>query len=238
MLRRTSLLLIILASVFTSTLLASDLPPSQTNGAGLKTKRQHASYAIGLNFGNNVRADGLKLDIPALVLGVQDGLAGNNPQLSEQQMSVAIRALQQEIQTLQQQRMQTEGAENARAGQAFLAANAKAPGVQTLPSGLQYKVITPGDGPTPTADDTVRTHYHGTLIDGTVFDSSVERGEPAVFPVKGVIKGWTEVLQRMKVGDKWMLYIPPQLAYGERGAGQDIGPNTTLIFEIELLGIE
>ena len=135
-------------------------------------------------------------------------------------------------------KQRTAGGQNQRDGVAFLAANKAKQGVVALPSGLQYQVIKKGAGPTPKVTDTVRTHYHGTLINGTVFDSSVERGEPAEFPVGGVIRGWTEALQLMKVGDKWRLVIPPELAYGPRGAGGKIGPNAVLVFEIELLGIK
>ena len=132
---------------------------------------------------------------------------------------------------------QKQGEVNKQQGAAFLAANKSKPGVKTTASGLQYKVLKAGNGPTPKATDKVRTHYHGTLIDGTVFDSSVQRGEPAEFPVSGVIRGWTEALQLMKVGDKWQLFIPSELAYSARGAGGVIGPNSTLVFEIELLEI-
>jgi FKBP-type peptidyl-prolyl cis-trans isomerase FklB len=130
------------------------------------------------------------------------------------------------------------GAKNIKAGEAFLAENAKKDGVKTTASGLQYKVVKSGSGKTPGLNDTVKVHYHGTLIDGTVFDSSVDRGEPVTFPVNGVIPGWTEALQLMKVGDKWQLVIPAKLAYGENGAGGKIGPNSVLQFDVELLAIE
>ena len=213
---------------------AEDIPLGAPGEIALKTKRQHASYAIGMNIGRGFRSDGLIVDVDALMIGIKDALAGQDPRLTDQQMSVAMQALQREIQA----KRDTTGTDNKRRGQAFLAANAKEPGVKSLPSGLQYQVVRRGNGPSPTLKDTVRTHYHGTLIDGTVFDSSVERGDPAIFPVNGVIPGWTEALQLMKVGDKWKLFVPPELAYKARGAGRNIGPHSTLVFEIELLGIE
>ena len=215
-------------------LCAEDIPLGARGEIPLKTKRQHASYAIGMNIGRGFQSDGLVVDVDALLIGIKDALAGQDPQLTDEQMSVAMQALQREMQA----KRGTAGANNKRQGEAFLVANAKKQGVRTLPSGLQLQILRRGNGPSPTLEDTVRTHYHGTLIDGTVFDSSVERGEPAVFPVNGVIEGWTEALQLMKVGDKWKLFIAPELAYEDAGRGRLIGPHATLVFEIELLGIE
>lgn len=184
------------------------------------------SYAIGLEIGTSFLADGVELDVDSLMAGIKDGLAKAKPKYDEQALVQALRQLSQ-----------------ARAGamidqnKKFLEENKKAEGVTVLPSGLQYKVLKSGDGATPTANDTVRTHYEGKLVDGTVFDSSYERNEPAEFPVTGVIGGWTEALQLMKVGDKWQLYIPSNLAYGEAGAGGVIPPHATLIFDIELLDV-
>ena len=184
------------------------------------------SYAIGLEIGTTFNADQVELDLESVLAGMKDGLAKAKPKYED---AVLVKALQQLSQVKQ----------NAMVGQnqKFLEDNKKAEGVVTLPSGLQYKVIKSGDGPTPTAADTVRTHYEGKLIDGTVFDSSIQRNEPAEFPVQGVIGGWTEALQKMKVGDKWQLFIPSNLAYGATGAGGVIPPHATLIFEIELLKI-
>ncbi|TWU29340.1 FKBP-type peptidyl-prolyl cis-trans isomerase [Bythopirellula polymerisocia] len=184
------------------------------------------SYAIGLEIGTSFLADGVVLDIDSLVAGIKDGLAKAKPKYEEQKLVQSLRELSQ-----------------ARAGamidqnKKFLEENKKTEGIVTLPSGLQYKVLKSGAGATPTKDDTVRTHYEGKLVDGTVFDSSYERNEPAEFPVTGVIAGWTEALQLMKVGDKWQLFIPSDLAYGEAGAGGVIPPHATLIFDIELLDV-
>jgi FKBP-type peptidyl-prolyl cis-trans isomerase FklB len=204
-------------------------PPAVT----LQTTQDQASYALGLSIARQFKAEGLAVNVDAFAQAIRDVFAGTPPRLTDEQCQAAMTALQQELMA-----KQTEaGSKNRQAGQAFLAANGKKEGVVTLPSGLQYKVLKSGNGPTPKLTDKVRTHYHGTLIDGTVFDSSVQRGEPISFDVGGVIKGWTEALQLMKVGDKWQLFIPSELAYGPRRAGELIGPDSVLIFEIELLGI-
>lgn len=184
------------------------------------------SYAIGMEIGKNFKADNVELDIESLIAGVRDALAAAKPKYDE---AACMKALEK----LSEARAGAVVVQNKK----FLEENKKAEGVTTLPSGLQYKVLKAGTGATPTAQDTVRTHYKGQLIDGTVFDSSYDRGEPAEFPVGGVIKGWTEALQKMKVGDKWQLFIPSELAYGEAGAGGLIPPHATLVFEIELLDI-
>lgn len=185
------------------------------------------SYAIGVEIGNNFKADDVELDFENLLAGIKDAMTG--AQLKYDQATCRM-ALQQ----LGEAKMGAAAAQNKK----FLEENKKAEGVVTLPSGLQYKVLREGDGPSPDANDMVRTHYRGQLIDGTVFDSSYERGEPAEFPVNGVIPGWTEALQKMKMGAKWQLFIPSELAYGEAGAGGAIPPNATLIFEIELLDVK
>jgi FKBP-type peptidyl-prolyl cis-trans isomerase FklB len=185
------------------------------------------SYAIGLEIGNNFKADDVQLDFESLLAGIKDAMSGAQPKYDQ---ATCLKALQQ----LGQAKAGAAVAQNKK----FLEENKKAEGVTTLPSGLQYKVLKSGDGATPGPADTVRTHYKGTLIDGTVFDSSYDRGEPAEFPVGGVIKGWTEALQKMKVGDKWQLVIPSELAYGEAGAGGVIPPGATLVFEIELLDVK
>ncbi len=158
--------------------------------------------------------------------------------LSEAERKETLDNFRKEMMAKMESKQKTDGGKNLKEGEAFLAANAKKEAVTTLPSGLQYKVLKSGKGKSPKATDTVKVHYHGTLLDGTVFDSSVERGEPATFPVNGVIPGWVEALQIMKEGDKWQLTIPPKLAYGERGAGGKIGPNSVLVFDVELLSIE
>lgn len=204
----------------------------------LSTTRLKASYAIGLTIGKSLQADGLEVDVANVAAGLRASLEGTTPKLSTAQIREAISVFQQEMQGKLIARRQAEGEKNKADGQAFLAKNAKKEGVVTLESGLQYEVLKKGDGKKPTANDRVRTHYHGTLLDGTVFDSSVEREEPITFGVGGVIAGWTEALQLMQVGAKWRLFVPSNLAYAERGAGADIGPHSTLIFEVELLGIE
>ena len=190
------------------------------------------SYALGMSLGNNLLQSGITtLDYARLAQGIQDVMEHRKPEISYQEAQTAIndffRALQDKA-----------GQKNREEGQAFLAANARRPEVVTLPSGLQYEVVRKGTGAKPKASDTVEVHYHGTLIDGTVFDSSVRRGTPATFGVTQVIPGWVEALQLMPVGSKWKLYIPSELAYGAQGAGGAIGPHTTLVFEVELLGIK
>jgi FKBP-type peptidyl-prolyl cis-trans isomerase len=211
----------------------------------LATQKQKLSYALGMNFGLSMKQSAMQVDFDSFVRGLVDQFKGQKTQLSPSQMAEILTQAQQEMQARQQaeQARQEEqqkvlGEKNKREGDAFLAQNKARPGVVTLPSGLQYEIVTPGDGPTPKATDTVTTHYRGTLIDGTEFDSSYKRGQPASFSVGGVIKGWTEALQLMKVGAKWKLYIPASLAYGEQQRGQHITPNSVLIFDIELLAIK
>lgn len=186
------------------------------------------SYALGILLGNNLKQQGFKdIDGASFIQSFQSVLNGEDLQMDVNEAN----------QLVQEHMAGAIGNENKVAGEAFLAENGKRDGVVTLASGMQYEIMQAGDGPKPTATDKVTTHYHGMLIDGKVFDSSVERGQPATFPVNGVIAGWIEALQLMPVGSKWKLFIPSELAYGARGAGQDIGPHTTLIFEVELLAI-
>jgi FKBP-type peptidyl-prolyl cis-trans isomerase FklB len=203
----------------------------------LKDAKQRISYSIGADIGKNFKRSEIDIDPKALAAGMADALAGKTA-LTDEEMKDTLQKFQTEMMAKMQGKQKESGDKNIKEGEAFLAANAKKEGVKVLPSGLQYKVIKSGTGKTPKATDTVKTHYHGTLIDGTVFDSSVERKEPVSFPVNGVIPGWTEALQLMKEGDKWQLVVPAKLAYGERGAGQKIGPNSTLVFEVELLAVE
>ena len=189
------------------------------------------SYSLGILVAKNLQSQGFtKLDANSLAQGLNDVLNGGTLAIGPDQANIIV----QNHVTKQKEMTSAESLEK---GRKFLEANGKREGVVTLASGLQYEVMKSGTGPMPKASDKVTVHYHGTLIDGTVFDSSVERGKPATFPVNGVIKGWVEALQLMKVGDKWKLFIPADLAYGSRGAGSDIGPNEALIFEVELLGI-
>jgi FKBP-type peptidyl-prolyl cis-trans isomerase FklB len=204
----------------------------------LKTDKEKQSYAMGMNLGIGLHRQGMTLD-PALVArGLRDAQIGGKTVMTEEEARTAVQQFQSEVREKMQSAAQGEDAANRKAGEEFLDANKSKPGVITLPDGLQYKILKEGDGPKPTASDTVSCNYRGTLINGKEFDSSYKRGQPSSFPVGGVIKGWTEALQLMPVGSKWELYIPANLAYGDRGAGQDISPGSTLIFEIELLGIQ
>jgi len=204
----------------------------------LKTDKDKVSYSIGLNIGRSMKTEGLDINPDALAAAMKDVFAGAKPQLTEEEIQTVMQNFQKEMMA-KRSKSQEEGlSKNKAEGVKFLADNKAKPGVKTTASGLQYKVIKDGAGKTPKATDTVKTHYRGTLINGKEFDSSYKRGEPAEFPVNGVIKGWTEALQLMKEGSKWQLFIPSELAYGERGAGQDIGPNSTLIFDIELLSVK
>jgi FKBP-type peptidyl-prolyl cis-trans isomerase FklB len=205
----------------------------------LTTPKEKSSYAIGMNWGTGLHKQGIDVDSAALIQGMKDALAGSKTLLTEEEARAALMQLQSEMQAKQQEKAKQEGEAGKKEGDAFLAANKGKEGVVTLPSGLQYKILKEGTGPKPTADDSVVCNYKGTLINGTEFDSSYKRGEPATFPVGGVIKGWTEALQLMPVGSKWQLFIPADLAYGPRGTpGGPIGPNSTLIFEVELLSIK
>lgn len=204
----------------------------------LSTQAEKVGYAYGLQIGAQIGASKDLLNSDALILGLQDALEGKASRLSDEEIQQATMAFQKQAQERASQNMTKLVEKNKAEGEAFLAQNKAKEGVVTLPSGLQYKILQAGTGATPTSTDTVVTHYNGTLINGQVFDSSVQRGQPATFPVNGVIAGWTEALQLMKVGAKWQLFIPADLAYGERGAGQKIAPDSTLIFDIELLEIK
>jgi len=211
---------------------------AKTAETPLTTQEQKVGYAIGAQIGAQLAMTKEDIDSKALILGINDAMDGVALKLTDEQMQEAKMAFQKTVQEKAQKEMMKLAEANKAEGDKFLAENKTKEGVVTLPSGLQYKVIQAGTGATPKATDTVVTHYTGTLINGQVFDSSVQRGEPATFPVNGVIPGWTEALQHMKVGAKWQLFIPADLAYGERGAGQMIAPNSTLLFEIELLEIK
>jgi FKBP-type peptidyl-prolyl cis-trans isomerase FklB len=197
----------------------------------LETQVGKFSYAIGLSLASNMLQSGIKMvELDMLFEAIKDVMDGKQPKISPQEANAVI-------ETYFKLRQENEGAENMAKGDAFLAENKNAEGVISLESGLQYKVLNEGIGNKPKESDKVKCHYHGTLINGTVFDSSVERGQPAEFPVNGVIKGWVEALQMMPVGSKWRLFVPPHLAYGDQGAGAAIGPKSTLIFDVELLDI-
>jgi FKBP-type peptidyl-prolyl cis-trans isomerase len=204
----------------------------------LKTQKDKVSYALGMNLGTNLHKQSVEVD-PAIVLrGLRDALAASKTLLTDDEARAALMHLTAEVRKKQEDKMKLGGEANRKEGEEFLAANKTKDGVVALPSGLQYKILTEGTGPKPAATDSVVCNYRGTLINGTEFDSSYKRGQPATFQVNGVIKGWTEALQLMPVGSKWQLFIPSELAYGDRGAGPQIGAGATLIFEVELLSIQ
>jgi FKBP-type peptidyl-prolyl cis-trans isomerase FklB len=204
----------------------------------LKGGKEKLSYSIGMDIGGSLKRGSFEVDPDLLAKGLKDSYGGGKTILTEDEARKTIEEFQKTLMAKQAETMQKLSEKNKADGEKFLAENGKKEGVKTLPSGLQYKEITPGTGKSPKATDTVTTHYKGTLIDGTEFDSSYKRGQPATFQVSGVIPGWTEALQRMKAGAKWQLFVPPNLAYGERGAGREIGPNATLIFEVELISVK
>ncbi|MFT7372041.1 MAG: FKBP-type peptidyl-prolyl cis-trans isomerase FklB [Oleiphilaceae bacterium] len=199
----------------------------------LSTDEEKSSYGVGLQMGQQLSAVFNGVSLEAAIAGINDAFSGKGPQIPGEEINAAFQVIQAKV--------EAEKAEQAKQfageGEAFLAENAKRDDVTVLESGLQYEVLTAGEGEIPTAQSVVSTHYRGTLIDGKQFDSSYDRGEPAEFPVGGVIAGWTEALQQMKVGSKWKLFVPYHLAYGEAGAGDDIGPYQALVFDIELLAI-
>lgn len=203
----------------------------------LKTQKEKGSYALGMSIGLGLHRQQVGVDPAVVARGLRDAMTGGKTLLTEDEMKAALKQLQSDVHEQQEAKAHAAGEAARKQGEAFLAANKSKEGVVTLPDGLQYKILTAGNGPKPTASDTVTVNYRGTLINGKEFDSSYKRGEPVSFPVGGVIKGWTEALQLMPVGSKWQLFIPPDMAYGDRGAGADIGPGETLIFEVELLSI-
>lgn len=213
-----------------------DASKAAESASGLKTQKEKVSYTIGMDLGRTIKQLELDVDVDVIARAIKDTLV-DKPVMTEQEVKDTMTALREQIMTKQMAKMQELSTKNKDAGDKFLADNAKKSGVKTLESGLQYKVITEGAGKNPLATDTVKVNYKGTLLDGKVFDSSEQNGGPATFQVNEVIAGWTEALQKMKVGSKWELYIPSKLAYGERG-NMGIEPNSTLVFEVELLSIE
>jgi FKBP-type peptidyl-prolyl cis-trans isomerase len=212
----------------------SPSPSPTPDNSPFKTTKEKASYAIGMQVGGSLHKQGVDVDPNILLQGMKDSIAGK-PQMNDEEARAALMALQGEMRA----KAQAAAEVTKKEGEAFLAANKSKPGVTALPSGLQYKIMTPGTGAKPAATDKVVCNYRGTLINGTEFDASEKHGGPATFPVNGVIKGWTEALQLMPVGSKWQLFVPPDLAYGERGTPDGaIPPNSTLVFEVELVSIQ
>jgi len=204
----------------------------------LKTQKDKISYGIGVSVGRNFIQQGVEIEPDIMIKGLKDALIGGKLLVSEDDLRATLNAYQEELKTKQAQARKIVAERNMKEGEAFLAENKKNKDIVTLPSGLQYRILKTGDGKKPSDADTVECHYRGTLINGTEFDSSARVGRPLSFKVSGVIPGWTEALKLMNVGSKWQLFIPSQLAYGERGAGNLIGPNATLIFDVELVGIK
>ena len=227
---KQSTLVAVATTLFTLSLSAADAPE-------LKDPKDKVSYAFGMNIANNMKRQGIEINPDVVASGMKDMMAGKTV-MNESQAQQVLMTFQQEMMAKQADKAKVSGEKNKVEGEKFLAENKKKAGVKVLPSGVQYIILKEGTGPMPKPTDSVKTHYRGTLIDGTEFDSSYKRGEPAVFGVTQVIPGWTEALQQMKTGSKWQLFIPSEKAYAERGSGPDIGPNATLIFDIELLSIE
>jgi FKBP-type peptidyl-prolyl cis-trans isomerase FklB len=203
----------------------------------LKTPKDKLSYTLGQNIGKTFKAQGIEIDLDIFLRGIKDASGTEPGLLTEDEMRAVLMSLQQEMNARQAEKTKTVAEKNKKEGDAFLEANKTKEGVKTTASGLQYKILKAGDGKVPKAEDNVTVHYRGTLVDGTEFDSSIKRGQPAKFQVGGVIKGWTEALLLMPIGSKWQVFIPSSLAYGERGAGPLIGPGAVLVFEVELISI-
>ncbi|MBI2792002.1 MAG: FKBP-type peptidyl-prolyl cis-trans isomerase [Gammaproteobacteria bacterium] len=219
-------------------LLVQNVWAAGDQGAQLKDKKDKISYSIGVDVGKSILKQKIDINPEPFLLGFKDGQADKSTLMTEDEIRQTLMALQTEMLEKQKAEMKDAAAKNLAAGQKFLEDNKKKKDIVTLPSGLEYRIIKDGKGESPKATDVVTTHYRGKLIDGTEFDSSYNRGEPVKFAVNGVIPGWTEALQLMKPGAKWELFIPSKLAYGEHGVGQIIGPNSALIFEVELLSVE
>jgi FKBP-type peptidyl-prolyl cis-trans isomerase len=204
----------------------------------LKNDKDKVNYGIGVGVARNFQRQGVDVDLDMVMRGMRDTLEGKKLLMTEDELQKVMSAFQKYLMQKQAEAAKLAGEKNLKEGAPFLAANKEKEGVVTLPSGLQYKILKEGGGKKPTINDTVVCNYRGTLIDGTEFDSSYKRNQPATFPLKSVIKGWSEALQLMPIGSRWQLFIPPSLAYGDHGAGPEIGPNATLIFEVELLAIK
>ena len=228
--------LLLMASGLSTSLHAQS--PAPAAPVAFANEKEKLSYAIGTDIAKNFKQRGIEVDPQILATGIHDAVAGGQLQMSAEDIAATLRNFQQAQMAKAQEARKAASSGNEAEGAKFLADNKSKPDVVTLPDGLEYKVLTQGTGPTPKETDTVTVNYRGTLINGTEFDSSYKRGEPASFPVNGVIKGWTEILQLMKVGSKYQVFVPANLAYGDRGAGQDIAPGSTLIFEVELLAIK
>jgi FKBP-type peptidyl-prolyl cis-trans isomerase len=216
---------------------ATTAQPSAAPSGKPESLQDKASYTIGLNLGKSLKTNEIQANVDLIVKGLRDGLGGEKALLTDEEMQATMQTLQQQVTAQQEAKRKAIGEKNKAEGEMFLAKNKERPGVKTTASGLQYEVLTEGTGPVPKATDSVTVNYKGTLMDGTVFDSSYDRKEPVTFVLNQVIPGWTEGVQLMKVGSKYKFYIPSALGYGERGAGNAIGPNAPLVFEVELMSI-
>lgn len=225
-----------LAALIGVGLVACDQPTESTE-MSLESQDQRISYGIALNMGRRMKAEGVPLDADAFAEGIRDAISGAEAKMTDEEINAEMMAMQEKMQAEQEAEMQAAASANVEVGQAYLAENAAAEGVQVTASGLQYRVVKEGNGAQPTSADSVQVHYEGRLINGTVFDSSYSRGEPVTFGVTQVIPGWTEALQLMSEGAEYELTIPSDLAYGAGGAGGAIGPNEVLIFKVELLSV-
>jgi len=234
---RSSLALLAVVALLTATAVCAQDTQAQAAPA-FANQTDKVSYAIGVDIAGNFKKQGIDINPAQFAKGLADAWAGGKVLLNDEEVKATLMAFQNELKTKMQEKAKAAGEKNKKDGEQFLAANKAKPGVMTTASGLQYKVVKEGAGAKPTPEDTVSVNYKGTLIDGTEFDSSYKRNQAATFTVKGVIPGWTEALQLMTVGSTYQLFIPSNLAYGERGAGSTIGPNSTLVFEVELLSIE
>ena len=236
--QKSLVLLAFLCLVLPGIACAQDEEAAAPEGQALDSLEKRASYALGLNMAQSMKAQAVPIDIELLIEGLKDAFTGAETRLTDQEVQQTLQEFQQMMMQRQQETRAAQGAENQQAAEAFFAENGAKEGVVTTESGLQYMVMQEGDGPKPSATDRVTVHYEGTLLDGTKFDSSYDRGQPATFPVNGVIQGWQEAVPLMSVGSKYKLWIPADLAYGANGQGPIIGPNAALVFEVELLSIE
>lgn len=227
----------LIAPLFAGLITACQEQPKEPEALSLDTPEKRLSYGIALRMGERMKSDGMTLDVDAYATGMRDAFEGAESKLTDEEINAEMMAFQEKMQAEQQAAQEAVATANVEEGAAFLAENAARDGITVTESGLQYEVIEVGEGAKPTATDTVEVHYRGTLIDGTEFDSSYSRGQTVSFGVSQVIPGWTEALQLMSEGAKYKLYIPSDLAYGPAGAGQTIGPNATLIFDVELVSI-
>ncbi len=225
-------------AVLVAVLVCTTATAAETKKVDLTTKAAKQGYAIGYQLGSDFKAKSIEVDTQAMAAGVTAAMKATTPEMKPEEIHAVLSDVQKQVDAARREAFMKKAEENKKDGEKFLAENGKKAGVTTLPSGLQYKIIKKGDGPKPTATSKVTVNYRGTLPDGTEFDNSYKRGQPVTFQVDRVVKGWTEALQLMPTGSKWMLYLPASLAYGERGAPPRIGPNQVLVFEVELLKID